>query len=149
MIIKTYTEPTDVFICGIDFVEKEETFGITDDYCILVVKGTDKKKLIDTCGFVFINTKEEMIAMQGALEEDENQEWFFLKDYVGDISIHFEDDEENEYPIDEVDLDEYLSDSFPGEGWYDTVIDINCPLPNSYRGFESLLAVLAMMEQNQ
>lgn len=143
MILRTFDEPTDVIICGIDFTHKPETFSLTDDYSMVAVANKDKIKFLDTCGFVYVLTREEANDIKDALDEDDGQEWILLKDYVGSIGIHFEDDDRNRFEIpQDTDLREYLSDIFPGEGWFETVIDIECEIPERNRGYESLLEEL-------
>jgi len=141
MIIKTYTEPTDVFICGIDFINQPETFGITDDYCMLAVQFSDNKEYLDTCGYVYILSRNEIIKIKDHLDQDNGQNWLLLKDYLGDIKIYFED-KIGIYPIDNIDVESYLSDIMPGGEWVDPVLRVNCKNPGISLGYKSLLAEL-------
>jgi hypothetical protein len=141
MILKSYKTPTDVFICGIDFTHKQETFGITDDYSTIDVQFSDSKKYLDTCGFVFVLTREEIIEIKDAIDEDDGQNWVLLKDYVGDIELYFED-ENGIYPVGDIEGVRYISDNMPGDDWVDPVLKVNCINPGVFRGYESLLEEL-------
>lgn len=98
-IIKNIEEPTDIYIIGDDFTDKPETFAITDDYCSLTIRGDDgKEAYIETTGFVFILTKEEILNWKDYLdvELDPGYEDFtimLLKDYVGEMQLVAEDDD--------------------------------------------------------
>lgn len=91
VVIKTITQPQDIYIIGADYKGKEETFAITDDYHMLCVVNGKAKKYMDTDGYVFILTKEQLLEWSDLMWEDpsemDGQEGLVLHNFSGDIRL--------------------------------------------------------------
>ncbi len=94
IILRTITEPTDVYIMGTSWNDDDPDFGITDDYASITVKSGKEETYLETIGFVYIRTKAELQAdlrlLETALDSsgDEDEEYIMvLRDFAGDISL--------------------------------------------------------------
>lgn len=99
MIIKTITNPEDVYICGFDLEGRTQEFSTTDDEDNIFVRNHNNKKYLAICGHVHILTKSELIPYLVELEgmSDSYEETILLKDFSGAISLSVEDDDGKDY----------------------------------------------------
>lgn len=134
MIVKTFTEPTDVIIVGHHMMRNNDYWGdflITDDYHSISVYADKKCHRLETDGFVNIITKDEFYEHAQDFEEV-SEKFFLLPNFKGDITlttlIDKGDVKLNEI-MTEFDLDKYLHDQRP-EDWEDHMfIDTKLHLP--------------------
>lgn len=78
VVIKTVTEPQDIYIIGYGDGYKfpltdddRLTFGITDDYSTLCVTNGKNEDRIETTGWVIIATKDQMPKVEESVTSDE------------------------------------------------------------------------------
>lgn len=101
-ILRTFTEPTDVYISGDYYNDIKEAFSITDDESGVGITNGSKTVDINSYGFIYIFTKDEFraaIPKIDYLDEDatySNWEGVYLKDFVGDIKLILRAEESNE-----------------------------------------------------
>jgi hypothetical protein len=96
MIVKTFTEPTDIVLIGeseIRLNEKGETewhgdFLITDDECAITLMFGEKKFNIDTLGFFNVFTMEQFNEQREYIQEEFTFNFLFLPQFVGDIQMN-------------------------------------------------------------
>lgn len=105
-LIKSYVEPTTIYVMGCWFKGFDSTFGITDDYaycyCIHIpTKGDGNKytsytipngnKSLDTCGRIYILTETELALALVGMDDDAkielSQDGFKVENFIGDIYV--------------------------------------------------------------
>lgn len=127
MILKTFENPTNLFISGIDFIKQSETFSITDDYCTLAttLNGLSYTHL-ETCGFVFILTEEELLKIIPTIDlNDDSDECLFIKNFVGTIDLFMKSSTGVIWLPDPIDFKEYLQyQNSPEVDWYDVFLNL-------------------------
>lgn len=127
MILRTFTEPTTIYLIGADFTDKQQTFGLTDDECAITVKCPTEDAWMDTCGFVFIYTQEELDANIDSLDASGYESKITFKDYVGNIKLEAKCEIEKgvfeDAFVDELDLTEYVMYQYKDE-YEDLDVDV-------------------------
>lgn len=90
LLLKKFEQPTNVFVIGQDFTDVCETFSITDDYSSIDLVINDKETTLETDGFVFIFTEEELRENYDKINSGSELcdiEVLLLEDFVGEISL--------------------------------------------------------------
>jgi hypothetical protein len=103
-LIREIIEPQDIYIVGEYFEDVERTFGITDDYSTLDITNGIKTVMIDTCGVVYVFTKDEFIEAFKSVDENweedneclSQQEGVLLRNFTGKIELKCIAQESNE-----------------------------------------------------
>lgn len=113
-LLKTFNNQ-DVYILGYDITKITETFSITDDYHSLRLQFKDDYGYMETCGYCFILTQEELDLYRSKIEiEDEDQDDTYcvkIPNYTGNIYLDVIDRDKNESVLeDNIDLREYILD---------------------------------------
>lgn len=88
--LKKIIIPTTLIVLGTDVQGVTEAFKITDDYHTLMVSNGIDKTYLETDGFVFILTIEELkgyIGKELIKIEDSGCEFIVLLDYVGELNL--------------------------------------------------------------
>lgn len=127
MILRTFNKPTNVFISGIDFINKPETFSITDDYCTFdVLLNNISGFLIDTCGFVFILSEEEFLEIKDSLDlDDSSDNCLRITNFVGTIDLYMVSPSGEKWLPASIDFSEYLEYQNPPEDdWYEVFLNL-------------------------
>lgn len=104
-LLKSFLEPTTIYVMGCWFKGYDSTFGITDDYstcdCIHIPTENDGKeytsfripngnKMIETYGGVYILTHTQLALALQEMDESNaglNQEGFKIENFMGDIYV--------------------------------------------------------------
>lgn len=114
-IIKSVAKPTTLYVLGTGFEgDIESSFGLTDDYYMLDVKGVNKTIYLETDVFVNILTQEELNKYRKIIYDNECEtggsgiEMIILHDYVGDIMVGLLSDDGVDNLIDNFDKSEYI-----------------------------------------
>ena len=89
VLLRKFDTLTNVYIIGTDFKDEQETFSITDDYCSCNIKSEKNKTSIETDGFVFIYTEDELKSNYDKLwgEDSLEAEVYVLKHFTGEITL--------------------------------------------------------------
>ena len=102
ILIKSFKEPTNIYILGCYFEEWEnvirESFSITDDYIYIDIKniGNGKESMFETDGCVIILAENDFIKYAKLTNVNENHkdlDTIFIENYVGDINLVYVLDE--------------------------------------------------------
>lgn len=140
ILIKNFTEPTNVYIVGEDFKNLPETFSITDDYHSCAISNGFEKRYIDTDGFVFIYSEEEFNNNKHLIEYP-SQEYVLLKNFVGEIHVKVVDSDSNNILKKDVNLKDYLMYQTEEDTDFDDVV-IVLPLSTELPQAQSLEELL-------
>lgn len=116
VILKKFTEPTDIFILGCGSVPNHpEIFSTTDDYDMIDVKIGDKTIYLDIDGYCTILTRSELESVKEQFKESEtfyaceSCEGVLVKNFVGEIELRTFDENRQDTITDENwNRDEYL-----------------------------------------
>lgn len=100
-IVRTFPEPTDVYLIGVDFegeIPEEFVYDITDDYTTIGIANDTVHDDVETAGAVVIVTYEELKQHRALFEMSEDTKEYasdadlnvtVLKDMVGDMTLHY------------------------------------------------------------
>ena len=113
-LLKTFNNQ-DVYILGYDITNIKETFSITDDYHSLRLQFKDDYRYMETTGFCFILTQEELDLYKSKIETEnaDSDDIYCVKisNYTGNIYLDVIDDDIEESVLEEeLDLEEYVLD---------------------------------------
>ena len=108
VIIKKIEVPQDVYIIGDWVKDFVESFKITDDESAFVLKNGEKTIWMNTSGFVYILTTEELILNKSSFEEGFADN-VVIKNFSGELILRMKDTDGNDILTEEnYDREEYL-----------------------------------------
>lgn len=113
-LLKSYINQ-DVYILGYDITKVIETFSLTDDYQSLRLQFKDDYSYMETVGYCFILTQEELDLYRSKIEvENSHQDDTYcvkLTNYIGDIYLNIINDDTKKSVLKKnLDLSEYIMD---------------------------------------
>lgn len=123
IILKSFTEPTNLVISGRYYENISETFSITDDYHSFLLIQDDMKQYMESTGFVYIFTEYEYEQVKD-LESDDAQDLVHISGFKGDVILKLLDDgTKEEIDISKFDLKDYLMYQTPDHfEWGDVIL---------------------------
>jgi hypothetical protein len=130
IIIREFLTPTDIYICGCDFRDITESFAITDDEATLRIRQGEDTRRIDTSGYVFIFTAEELLAVKDTM--DDFGEIFYIENYEGKL-ILTADVEAGDWRFTDFKATTYIHDCIETD--LDVYYDVVLNLEDSWRGY--------------
>ena len=108
VIIKKIEVPQDVYIIGDWVKDFDESFKITDDESAFTLRNGDKTIWMNTSGFVYILTTEELIANKASFEEGFADN-IVIKNFSGELNLKVINSDNNDIVTAEnFDKDEYI-----------------------------------------
>lgn len=129
ILLKTYTQPTTIYIVGNDFGGLKETFSLTDDYMSLLIKSGSQQRFMETDGFCFIMTEQEFNERKDDLDDSSYQDFIKIENFEGDIHVKVIDNENNEILEEDATLDDYLMHQTKDDAEFSDVVIV---LPDGY-----------------
>ena len=136
-LLKTFNNQ-DVYILGYDITNIPETFGITDDYESLKLQFKDDYIYMETVGYCFVLTQEELDLYKSKIEiDDVDQDDMYcvkISNYTGNIYLDIVNDDTNNSVLKKnLDLKEYIASQTIedlSEIYYTILLEINTEIKN-------------------
>jgi hypothetical protein len=126
LVLKSITEPTDVYVLGCYVSGIKEVFKVDDDYTSFSITNGHNIDHLDTSGHVFILTREELEKIEKkdiTFRGESNENILKLSNFCGDILLNVVSIKTHE-AYDEFDIDDYILHQVPEDNDWSILVVI-------------------------